>query len=1083
MKTKLKALLYCTVILTLLVLCMTAFSVTASAVTHSGTCGDDLTWSLDTETGVLSIKGTGEMANYSYTTFPWYSYRLSIKTVDIADGVTSIDYGAFYECRGLTSITIPDSVTSIADSAFLWCNSLTSITVEAGNSAYHSAGNCLIETASKKLIIGCDNSVIPNDGSVTSISSHAFSGKGLTSITIPSSVTSIGEYAFYMCIDVTSITVESGNPVYHSAGNCLIETATKTLIIGCINSVIPSDSSVTKIEKDAFRGCYITSIDIPYGITHIGQEAFACTRLTSVTIPNSVVTIDDAAFNLCLDLTSVIIPESVPRIGLFAFRSCPLTSITFLSPTTEIYDAADTITSTTVTIYGFDGSTAQAYAEKYGRTFVALDAGVVYTLNDAGTEYSVTGYKGSAAEVVIPNTYNEKPVTSIGNSAFKDCDSLTSITIPDSVTSIGGSAFYNCDSLTSITFGENCQLTSIGEGAFCYCYSLTDITIPDSVTSIGKYAFYTCDNLTSITIPFVGATKDGTSNTHFGYIFGAGSYSDNDHYVPASLKTVIVTGGTSIGKYAFYICPSLTSITIPDSVTSIGGSAFRYCYDLTSITIPDSVMSIGSYAFYGCDSLTSIIFESPTTGIYYSEDTIPSTASIYGIKGSTAESYAEKYNRTFVVLEGEEQGTEGLVYTLNDVGTEYSVTGYEGDATEIIIPTTYKGLPTTSISATAFGTVEIEDGYTGDLSDGVVLPDDLFGDVPVPSPIDQITFLSKTIAIPDSAAAIPADVVLCGYVNSTAHKYAQKYDREFIMLPEIYSASVSLGTDITVLFSAYLDDDQTDAVMEFTMNGKVTTVQGTATATPGKYQFAFTGVTPKMLGDNISTRLLLDGEELSVKDTYSVKQYCLNMKSRADAKALGLSDAQHEALATLVADILEYGAASQMYTGYKTSALVNADITGASEFVALGSEYANSGPVTITPAADGTSLVSAKLELANVLRLYFEFKTTNVANVTIKMGDKVYDADDFTWVKTENDGFGVATKYYSISSDAIYAAQFDENCAVTLCVDGVECQKLSYSVVNYIYNMQNSTSDENLTALLKRIRCYGLSAEAYAAAK
>ena len=135
----------------------------------------------------------------------------------------------------------------------------------------------------------------------------------------------------------------------------------------------------------------------------------------------------------------------------------------------------------------------------------------------------------------------DKPVTSIGDSAFEECSNLTSITIPNSVTSIGDYAFSRCSNLTSIT-------------------------IPNSVTSIGDYAFSRCSNLTSITIP---------------------------------------NSVTSIGDYAFSRCSNLTSITIPNSVTSIGDYAFSGCSDLTSITIPDSVTSIGDYAFFGCSNLTS----------------------------------------------------------------------------------------------------------------------------------------------------------------------------------------------------------------------------------------------------------------------------------------------------------------------------------------------------------------------------------------------------------------------------------------------------------------------------------------------
>ena len=176
----------------------------------------------------------------------------SVKSIEIPEGTTSIGGSAFSHCTGLTSITIPDSVTNIGYQAFYDC-------------------------------------------------------RALTSITIPNSVTSIGYYAFYYCTSLTSMNVSSGNTVYHSAGNCLIETETKTLIYGCKNSIIPSDGSVTSIGGSAFSYCTgLTSITIPDSVTSIGDSAFSnCTGLTSVTIGNSVTSIGNSAFYGCTGLTEI----------------------------------------------------------------------------------------------------------------------------------------------------------------------------------------------------------------------------------------------------------------------------------------------------------------------------------------------------------------------------------------------------------------------------------------------------------------------------------------------------------------------------------------------------------------------------------------------------------------------------------------------------------------------------------------------------------------------------------------------------------------------------------------------------------
>ena len=241
-----------------------------------------------------------------------FSLCKNLTSITIPNSVTSIGEKAFSRCTDLTSITIPNSVRSIGEEAFSGCDDLTSIVVDKNNPIYDSRNNCnaIIETKTNTLIVGCKNTVIPN--SVTSIGEGAFRWcTDLTSVTIPKSVTSIGEKAFSFCDNLTSISVDKDNPIYDSRDNCnaIIETATNTLIAGCKSTEIPN--SVTSIGEWAFYGCdKLTSITIPNSVTSIGDGVFfCCWHLTSITIPNSVTSIGKWAFSGCDKLKKIYIPR------------------------------------------------------------------------------------------------------------------------------------------------------------------------------------------------------------------------------------------------------------------------------------------------------------------------------------------------------------------------------------------------------------------------------------------------------------------------------------------------------------------------------------------------------------------------------------------------------------------------------------------------------------------------------------------------------------------------------------------------------------------------------------------------------
>ncbi len=329
-------------------------------------------WIIGCDTSVTSVMLRNNTVGIAANAFSGCS---SLETITLPSGVKSIGFSAFYNCSSMTNIEIPNSVTMLGKNAFDNCDALTYY--EYDNAKYLGSSEnpylILIEATTWNIsscnineetrfiyrfaFYGCygiTSITIPNSvisigdyafngcfalanvtmgNRVTSIGSNAFKNcESLTSIRIPSGVTHIGEKAFCGCGGLTSIIVEDGNKVYRSAGNCLIETASKTLILGCKNSVIPNDGSVTIIGENAFYDCSgLTSITIPGSVTSIGKAAFDnCSGLRDLTISNGVTSIGENAFFMCSSLTSITIPNSVTSIGHAAFYACDsLTSVTF----------------------------------------------------------------------------------------------------------------------------------------------------------------------------------------------------------------------------------------------------------------------------------------------------------------------------------------------------------------------------------------------------------------------------------------------------------------------------------------------------------------------------------------------------------------------------------------------------------------------------------------------------------------------------------------------------------------------------------------------------------------------------------
>ena len=587
------------------------------------------------------------------------------------------------------------------------------------------------------------------DYPVTRIGNGAFRNNSfLKSVTIPASVTTIDDYAFYNCL-VTNFTITSAITIGdYSFAYCW--SIRNLDIPDSVNSIgaraFYYDTSLTNCTWGShvsytgthpFEGCSAlanisvssnnTSFSSTNGVLFNKSQTDLLTYPSakadaSFVIPSTVTFVRDSAFSHCLALARVFVPTNVTYLGDNAFANSgnPMRSIYFQG-TPPSYVSTAFSGDTSLTIYHVQGK------EGWGPTFCGRPTLVQYPDFDYATNSdstaTITGYYGTDRTMTVPQTVYTLPVKTIASSAFQGISTVTNTVIPSGVITVGDSAFRDCSNLRSVSMGTN--VTSIGAASFYGCTALTTVTIPPSVTSIGGSAFSGCGNLTKIY--FQGNAPTATQYSFSGvpawaYYLPAKSGWNRSPAVYYGLPmmvwypqftyqvtdgAVVITGYTgaggaetipasmdglpvtTIGAGAFANCTALLSLSIPDSVTAIGDSAFDGCTGLTSLTLPGSVAAIGDSAFANCTQLAAVFaLGSATLGTgAFDGDTLARFYCVPGVTGWGAYS---------------PQWWSGDCYYATNADESVTLTIYVGAGGAAVIPDSVNGLRVTAVGAGAF---------------------------------------------------------------------------------------------------------------------------------------------------------------------------------------------------------------------------------------------------------------------------------------------------------------------------------------------------------------------------------------------
>ena len=531
----------------------------------------------ETMAGALTIPSTvtydGKTYNVTTIGYGAFAWCENITSVTISEGVTTIENDAFGNCEKLESVSIPASVTSVGEYLFLHSDALKTITVADDNTVYDSREGCnaIIETSTNTLVRACNTTVIPS--SVTAIGQRAFfSLGGLTSITIPNHVTTIDYGAFYGCKNLVSVTI--GDRVTDIPWSCFSECKNlETITLGngvqsignsafnncskleTINFAV--DSHLTFIDGYAFYNCGLKSVTLPNSVTTLGETIFSwCRQLKEVTFGSAITSIPFYSFTGCQALKSLYIPAGVVSMGGFFEYCCEQMEDVYCSadPATMYWwsNDDDFAPGKSTRFHVFDKAAWEAKFPDANVTFVQDLVGggsLTYSVNQGVAAVTGTIEENPTGVLMIPATYTDAngtyPVKTIAANAFKDKTGLTAVSFP-SVTVIGPSAFEGCTGLTTLT-------------------------IPATVSSISTDAFKGCTGLRSLVI---------NANVGNGSVFAG--------------------------------CTNVAAVTFGQGVTTIGAQLFQGFTQLTAVTIPSSVTSIGTEAFDGCSALSSVTFEGDT---------------------------------------------------------------------------------------------------------------------------------------------------------------------------------------------------------------------------------------------------------------------------------------------------------------------------------------------------------------------------------------------------------------------------------------------------------------------------------------